>query len=61
MGDCVELEPEPHSAQSWLYGKVIGLVEPPAVALDSSQGYETPSSKLLMRWSVLASDLAGLP
>ena len=45
--------------QSWLYGKVIGQLEPSAIALQTSHGYETPSSKLLMRWSVVASDIAG--
>ena len=45
--------------QSWLYGRVIGHLEPSATALEASHGYETPSSKLLMRWSVVASDVAG--
>lgn len=44
-------------AQSWVCGKLIGAVEPMAMALGSSRGYETPSSKLLMRLTVLLSDL----
>jgi alpha-1,3-glucosyltransferase len=43
--------------QSWLCGVAIGAVEPAAVALGSSHGYETQSSKLLMRLSVLCFDL----
>lgn len=31
-------------------------MEPEAVALVSSRGYESPKSKLAMRWSVLLSD-----
>ena len=42
--------------QSWLCGKAIAAVEPAAVALGSSHGYETPSSKRLMRLSVLFFD-----
>ena len=45
--------------QSWLYGKVIQAWEPDAVALHSSRGFENSSSKLLMRLSVIASDLMG--
>eukprot|EP00951_Prasinocladus_malaysianus_P048170 scaffold655430_cov70-Prasinocladus_malaysianus.AAC.1 len=37
--------------QSWVYGKAISLVEPEAVALTTSRGYETASSKRLMRAS----------
>lgn len=44
-------------AQSWVCGKLIGAVEPMAMMLGSSRGYETPSSKLLMRLTVLLSDL----
>ncbi|KAK9833048.1 hypothetical protein WJX74_005586 [Apatococcus lobatus] len=43
--------------QSWLCGKVLDFFEPEAVALKSSRGYETQSSKVLMRWTVLAFDL----
>ena len=45
--------------QSWLYGKVIQAWEPEAVALHSSRGFENSFSKLLMRLSVIASDLMG--
>ena len=47
--------------QSWLYGKVIQKLEPEAVALGTSRGYETPDSKTLLRWSVVASDVLGEP
>ncbi|GAB4815387.1 hypothetical protein N2152v2_002433 [Parachlorella kessleri] len=43
--------------QSWLYGKVIQLLDPEAVALGTSRGYETSFSKLLMRWTVVFSDV----
>jgi alpha-1,3-glucosyltransferase len=36
--------------------QAISLFEPAAVELGTSRGYETPSSKLLMRMSVVASD-----
>ena len=42
--------------QSWLCGKAIAAVEPAAVALGTSHGYETQSSKRLMRLSVLFFD-----
>ena len=42
--------------QSWLCGKAIAAVEPAAVALGTSHGYETRSSKRLMRLSVLFFD-----
>lgn len=45
--------------QSWLCGKAVELLEPQAVALNLSRGYETQSSKVLMRWTVLAADLLG--
>ena len=45
--------------QSWLYGKVIGWFDSSVTALETSRGLETPGSKLLMRWSVLFTDLAG--
>ena len=44
-------------AQSWVYGKAMLEVEPAAVALHSSRGYESPSSKLAMRVSVVLLDL----
>ena len=47
--------------QSWLYGKVIEHLEPEAVALGTSRGYETSSSKTFLRWSVVASDVLGEP
>lgn len=43
--------------QSWLCGKFIEYFEPKAVALKTSLGYETASSKLLMRSTVIISDL----
>ncbi|KAK9824694.1 hypothetical protein WJX72_012449 [[Myrmecia] bisecta] len=43
--------------QSWLCGKVLHKLEPGAVALGSSRGYETPSSKTYLRWSVIAFDV----
>jgi hypothetical protein len=36
---------------------VLKALEPDAVALLTSHGYETPSSKHLMRMTVLASDI----
>ena len=45
--------------QSWLCGKVINLFEPEAVELHMSRGYESASSKLLMRWTVVAFDMIG--
>ncbi|KAJ9515793.1 hypothetical protein QJQ45_008688 [Haematococcus lacustris] len=44
--------------QSWLHGHWLAAVEPKAVALTSSHGYESSSSKRVMRATVLASDLA---
>ncbi|EFJ46865.1 hypothetical protein VOLCADRAFT_62003 [Volvox carteri f. nagariensis] len=43
--------------QSWLCGKVLRAVEPASVELVRSHGYETPSSKIAMRWTVIAADL----
>eukprot|EP00884_Botryococcus_braunii_P008812 jgi/Botrbrau1/17932/Bobra.50_1s0032.2 len=43
--------------QSWACGVVIGAFQPEAVALHTSRGHETASSKILLRWSVLAFDL----
>eukprot|EP00891_Asterochloris_glomerata_P004031 jgi/Astpho2/4031/e_gw1.00063.104.1_t len=42
---------------SWLCGKIVGHFDPAAVALNSSSGYETPFSKGLMRWTVIAADI----
>ena len=42
--------------QSWLCGKAIQLVEPEAVELVASRGYESQSSKAYMRWSAVLSD-----
>ncbi|RMZ52404.1 hypothetical protein APUTEX25_000679, partial [Auxenochlorella protothecoides] len=44
--------------QSWVHGKVLQRWVPEAVALGSSRGIETPRSKLALRQTVLASDLA---
>ena len=55
----IHLTDELPCLQSWLCGKALELIEPQAVALNSSRGYETQSSKILMRWTVLASDLLG--
>eukprot|EP00798_Chlamydomonas_sp_ICE-L_P003984 gene3984-14062_t len=43
--------------QSWLTGQVLDAFEPESVKLGSSRGYESPSSKLLMRITVLVSDI----
>lgn len=49
-------------AQSWLAGKYVQMFEPAALELESSRGYESGSSKMLLRHTVLASDaLAFLP
>lgn len=45
--------------QSWVYGKLIEAFAPETVALHSSRGIETVRGKLLMRWSVILSDLLG--
>eukprot|EP00252_Welwitschia_mirabilis_P007218 TRINITY_DN18397_c0_g1_i1.p1 TRINITY_DN18397_c0_g1~~TRINITY_DN18397_c0_g1_i1.p1 ORF type:complete len:205 (-),score=16.26 TRINITY_DN18397_c0_g1_i1:54-668(-) len=42
--------------QSYLHGLALHRLHPPSVALRSSRGYESPFSKLLMRWTVLSSD-----
>ncbi|KAL4458164.1 hypothetical protein ABPG75_013029 [Micractinium tetrahymenae] len=44
--------------QSWVTGQYVRLREPAAVELVKSRGYETPSSKMLLRQTVLASDAA---
>jgi len=49
----------PACAQSFLHGKWVQAQEPAAVALGSSRGHETPTSKLAMRLTVVASDLLG--
>ncbi|GFR52766.1 hypothetical protein Agub_g15367, partial [Astrephomene gubernaculifera] len=43
--------------QSWLCGLLVRSVEPAAVALLSSHGWESPASKSAMRATVLAADL----
>ncbi|GBG80956.1 hypothetical protein CBR_g31513 [Chara braunii] len=43
--------------QSWVHGKVIAYFDPRALDLVSSRGYESAKSKLLLRWSVVASDI----
>lgn len=45
--------------QSWLFGKALSALDADAVALHTSQGYETQHSKFLMRLTVTASDLLG--
>lgn len=47
-----------HHLQSWLHGKMVRAAEPEAVALGTSRGYETPTSKALLRWTVVLSDIA---
>ena len=44
------------TVQSWLYGKVLAVFAPDAFALHASRGHQSPFSKLLLRWSVVASD-----
>ncbi|GBF98480.1 sucrose synthase [Raphidocelis subcapitata] len=46
------------AAVSWLHGRLVSAFEPQAVALGTSAGYETPSSKALLRWTVVLSDAA---
>ena len=45
--------------QSWLSGALVRALEPEAVALESSRGHETPSSKRAMRLTVILADLLG--
>ena len=45
--------------QSWLFGTAMNVLDQDAVALQTSQGYETQHSKFLMRLTVIASDLLG--
>lgn len=40
-----------------MHGKFVEAFDPPAVALISSQGYESPKSKLFLRLTVLLSDM----
>ncbi|KAH9309119.1 hypothetical protein KI387_037030, partial [Taxus chinensis] len=42
--------------QSYVHGLGVQAFEPQSLALHASRGYETPTSKLLMRWTVLSSD-----
>ncbi|CAN6443656.1 unnamed protein product [Victoria cruziana] len=42
--------------QSYIHALFLHKFDPASVALGSSRGYETPFSKLLMRWTVLSSD-----
>lgn len=42
--------------QSYTHGLALQALDPQSVALHTSRGYETPRSKLLMRWTVLTSD-----
>ncbi|RQM21795.1 hypothetical protein B5M09_009397 [Aphanomyces astaci] len=42
---------------SYFFGYIAQFVEPALVALDTSRGYETPSSKVFMRLSVLVCDI----
>ncbi|EFA77077.1 glycosyltransferase [Heterostelium album PN500] len=42
---------------SWLFGKIGEKVEPESMALYTSRGYESKSSKLFMRSTVIVSDL----
>ncbi|KAI4389311.1 hypothetical protein MLD38_001548 [Melastoma candidum] len=43
--------------QSYVHGLVLKFLDPSSVALFSSRGYETYLGKLLMRWTVLSSDV----
>jgi alpha-1,3-glucosyltransferase len=45
--------------QSYVTGLLVQLFEPHAVALASSRGYESPSSKQAMRMTVIAWDVLG--
>jgi hypothetical protein len=49
----------PAPLQSWVCGVALRAVEPEAVELVKSHGYETASSKIVMRWTVIAADLLG--
>lgn len=45
--------------QSYVTGAAVNVFEPEAVALCSSRGYESASSKRVMRWTVVLWDLLG--
>lgn len=47
--------------QSYLSGLVLHALEPAAIQLGSSRGYESPTSKQAMRLTVILSDLIGAP
>ncbi|KAK5581421.1 hypothetical protein RB653_001453 [Dictyostelium firmibasis] len=42
---------------SWVFGKIGEFIEPKSMELFTSRGYETDSSKLFMRMTVIVSDL----
>lgn len=42
---------------SWLFGKFVQAVEPKAVRLHSSRGFESSSSRIAMRFTVLLGDM----
>ncbi|KAN0047446.1 hypothetical protein ACTA71_001828 [Dictyostelium dimigraforme] len=42
---------------SWIFGKIGEVIEPKSMELFTSRGYETDSSKLFMRMTVIVSDL----
>lgn len=46
--------------QSYLSGLVLQAIEPAATELNSSRGYESPTSKQAMRLTVILSDLIGV-
>jgi len=46
--------------QSWVYGKVLHRIDPAIVSLTTSRGHESYGSKLLMRYTVIVSDIAFL-
>ncbi|KAJ3682942.1 hypothetical protein LUZ60_013169 [Juncus effusus] len=43
--------------QSWVHGMILNATVPESVELGSSRGFESHESKLVMRWTVLLSDL----
>ena len=51
--------PAPLLSQSWAHGQMLLRLEPEAVQLVKSHGYETDSSKLVMRMTVILSDVLG--
>lgn len=42
---------------SWIFGKLVGYVEPEAVRLYSSRGFESPGSRAAMRFTALVGDI----